>query len=335
MFREAQESAAVVERQHRLNAGALRQLGERLRRDPPRAVVTLARGSSDHAATFARYLIERRARVLTSSLSPSIASIYNATPTLTGTVALAISQSGRSPDLLIAAEQARQMGAFVVAFVNDENAPLAGLADVALPLAAGREQSVAASKSFIATLAATLDLLTSWTEDRSLEAALSTLPDKLDRAWEADWTPAVEALQAVDNAYVVARGHGLGVAQEAALKLKETCGLHAEGFSGAELRHGPMALVRRDFPVVMFAQGDETLPSMSDLAAAMSARGASVISSGIADAAGIRLPTIPTDPLIAPIVQVASFYRAANALALARGFDPDRPANLSKITETR
>ena len=335
MFREAQESAEVVERQRRRNAVAVARLGGRLRRHPPRAVVTLARGSSDHAATFARYLIERRARVLTSSLSPSIASIYSATPALNGTLALAISQSGRSPDLLMAAEQARDRGAFLVALVNDEDSPLAALADVTLPLAAGREQSVAASKSFIASLAAILDLLASWTEDAALDAALSTLPKRLERAWIADWSPAVEALEQAENAFVVARGHGLGVAQEAALKLKETCALHAEAFSGAELRHGPMALLRPGFPVLVFAQSDETLTSMSELAAAAAERGASVISSGIAGAPGVALPTATAGPLIAPVLQVASFYRMANALAVARGLDPDRPPHLSKITETR
>src|SRR2546430_11256778 len=165
MFREAGEAAEVVRRQRSRNAAVIRKLGERLRSHRPRAVVTLARGSSDHAATFARYLIERSAGVLTSSLSPSIASSYGATPDLAGTVALAISQSGRSPDLLTAAEQARVKGAFLVAMVNDEESPLAATADLTIPLAAGPERSVAASKSFIATLAAILDLLAGWTED--------------------------------------------------------------------------------------------------------------------------------------------------------------------------
>src|SRR5438105_13197565 len=135
MFREAGEAAEVVRRQCSRNAAEIRNLGERLRSRRPRAVVTLARGSSDHAATFARYLIERRAGVLTSSLSPSIASIYGATPDLTGMVALAISQSGRSPDLLTAAEGARDAGALLVAIVNDEESPLGATADLTIPLA--------------------------------------------------------------------------------------------------------------------------------------------------------------------------------------------------------
>ena len=334
MLREAGEAAAVVRSQRSRNAAVISELGAQLRSDRPRAIVTLARGSSDHAATFARYLIERRAGVLTSSLSPSIASIYDATPDLTGMMALAISQSGRSPDLLTAAEQAREKGAFLVAMVNEEESPLAAIADATIPLAAGPERSVAASKSFIASLAAILDLLAAWTEDPAIDSALSGLPEQLERAWTLNWTPAVNPLMNPGNLYVVGRGHGFAIAQEAALKLKETCGLHAEAFSAAEVRHGPMALLRPRFPVLLFAQPDQTLEGVADLAAAADARGAAVISAGLANAAGIRLPVIPADPLIAPILQIASFYRLANALALALGLDPDRPPHLAKITET-
>jgi glucosamine--fructose-6-phosphate aminotransferase (isomerizing) len=335
MLREAGEAAEVVRRQRARNAGVMRELGERLRSARPRAIVTLARGSSDHAATFARYLIERRAGVLTSSLSPSIASIYGATPDLTGMVVLAISQSGRSPDLLTAAKQARSKGAFLVAIVNDEQSPLADIADLVIPLAAGRECSVAASKSFIASLAVIVDLLAAWTEDASIGAALASLPEQLDRAWALDWTPALAELTSARDMYVVGRGHGFAVAQEAALKLKETCGLHAEAFSGAEIRHGPMALVRPGFPVLVFAQGDESFAGAADNAVDLNARGANLLSAGIARAPGVELPVIGADPLIAPILQIASFYRLANSLAIARGFDPDRPPHLSKVTETR
>jgi glucosamine--fructose-6-phosphate aminotransferase (isomerizing) len=161
------------------------------------------------------------------------------------------------------------------------------------------------------------------------------LPEKIEAAWEADWSPVLDVLGGAQDMYVVARGHGLATAQEAALKLKETCRLHAEAYSGAEVLHGPMALLRPAFPVLLFAQGDETLESMRTLAARMTAQGASVISAGLAAGVGMELPLIPADPLTAPILEIASFYRLANALALARGFDPDRPPHLAKITETR
>ena len=334
MFAEAAEAPEVVRRQRVRNWDVIARLSERLRENPPRAIVTLARGSSDHAATFARYLIETRAGVLTSSSSPSVGSIYDATPDLRGAVLLAISQSGKSPDLLAAASQARGSGAFLIAMVNEEESPLAAMADTLIPLAAGAERSVAASKSFIAALAATLDLLASWTRNPDIERALSTLPDKLAEAWALDWSGALPALSNATAMYVVGRGHGLGIAQEAALKLKETSGIHAEAFSAAEVRHGPLAVVRDGLPVVLFGQADESLDSVAALAHDFAARGAHVISAGVPDAPGIALPIVPSDPLVAPVLQIASFYRLANALAVARGRNPDRPPHLSKVTET-
>ena len=334
MFAEAQEASAVVGRQRERNADVIAKLASRLRTHKPRAVVTLARGSSDHAATFARYLIETRGHVLTSSVSPSIASIYDAMPDLSGTVALAISQSGRSPDLVNAATQAIESGATVVAIVNDEDSPLAAVANLVVPLCAGRERGVAATKSFIASLAAMLDLLGAWTEDSAIDAAVSALPAQLAEAWSLDWSAALRVLTGASAMYVVGRGHGLGIAQEAALKLKETCGIHAEAFSAAEVRHGPMAIVGNGFPVLLFGQADESLAGVAELAREFATRGAQVISAGVPNAPGIQLRTIEADPLTVPVLEIASFYRVANALALARGRDPDRPPHLTKVTET-
>lgn len=334
MFREAGEASDVVRAQRSWNAGIVRELAERLRSSPPRAVVTLARGSSDHAATFARYLIETRAGVLTSSASPSVGSIYDATPDLSGAMVLVISQSGRSPDLLAAARQASERGALLVAMVNDEDSPLAAMVDVLIPLCAGVERSVAATKSFIASLAATLDLTAAWTGEPDIEQALATLPAKLSEAWALDWSSALPELRKASAMYVVGRGHALGVVQEAALKLKETCGIQAEGFSAAEVRHGPMAVVREGFPVLLFGQEDESLDSVADLAREFADRGANVISAGVPGAPGIRLPVVKADSLVAPILQIESFYRLANMMAVARGLDPDRPQHLTKVTET-
>ena len=334
MFREAAEAPAIVRVQRQRNAETMGDLAERLRKSKPRAVVTLARGSSDHAATFARYLIETRVGVLTSSASPSVGSIYDSTLDLAGTVVLAISQSGRSPDLLATAKQASAQGALLVAMVNEEESPLAAMANVVIPLSAGTERSVAATKSFIASLAATVHLLAAWTEDLGAEAALSELPEKLAEAWQLDWTAALPELGAVTSMFVIGRGHALGVVQEAALKLKETCAIQAEGLSAAEVRHGPMAVVREDYPVLLFGQADESLESVSSLATEFASRGARVISAGVVGAPGTVLPVVPADPLIAPILQIVSFYRLANAVALSRGLDPDRPAHLTKVTET-
>jgi len=334
MYGEAAEAPAVVRAQLEANAGRVARLGERLRSSPPRAVVTIARGSSDHAATFARYLIETRLSVLTSSAAPSVSSVYDVAPDLAGTVVLAISQSGASPDLLSAVSRARSGGARVVALVNAESSPLAQLADDLLPLGAGPELSVAATKSYIASLAAIVHLTAAWTQDAVLAAALAAAPGLLARAFELDWSAAVEHLTSANNLYVIGRGLGLGVAQEAALKFKETCGLHAEALSAAELRHGPMALVRARFPLLIFAQNDASRPGITQLAAELAAQGADVLLAGAEAAHATVLPSLAAHPVIEPLLFAQSFYRMANALSLARGRDPDRPPHLSKVTET-
>src|SRR5215472_9535959 len=203
MFHEAAQAPAVVRAQLTANAARVAQLAERLRHSPPRAVVTCARGSSDHAATFARYLIETRLGVLTSSAAPSVSSVYDAAPDLAGTVMLAISQSGASPDLLAVVTRARAAGARIVALVNAPASPLAQLAHDLIPLHAAPERSVAATKSFIASLSAIVHLVASWSVDAALEAALMQSPQLLRRAWELDWSGALPQLLAANNLYVV------------------------------------------------------------------------------------------------------------------------------------
>jgi glucosamine--fructose-6-phosphate aminotransferase (isomerizing) len=334
MYREAAQAPQAVREQLQANAARVARLAARLRQAPPRAVVTCARGSSDHAATFARYLIETRLGLLTSSAAPSVSSVYDARPDLAGAVMLAISQSGASPDLLAAVSSARAAGAHIVALVNAEDSPLAQLADELIPLCAGLERSVAATKSYIASLAAIVHLVASWSRDVQLAAALQQAPERLERAWQLDWSAAVTRLTPANNLYVIGRGLGLGVAQEAALKLKETCGLHAEAVSAAELRHGPMALVRTGFPLLIFTQNDESRSGVTQLAAELAAQGADVLLAGADAARATILPTEGAHPVIEPLLFAQSFYRMANALSLARGGDPDRPPHLHKVTET-
>jgi glucosamine--fructose-6-phosphate aminotransferase (isomerizing) len=331
MFQEAADAAAVVARQFARNAVVVEQLGEALRRDPPPFVVTCARGSSDHAATYAKYLLETQLGVVTASASPSVGSVYVAKQNVRGALYLVISQSGKSPDLLRNAEAAREGGARVVALVNAEDSPLAQLADIVLPLSAGQERSVAATKSYIASLAAILQLAACWKNEAPMRDALQALPDALAEAWRADWSSLTDGLEDVRNLFVLGRGLGLAPAQEAALKFKETCGLHAEAYSSAEVRHGPMALVGPGFPVLAFAQPDETEAGTLAMADEFRARGAKVwVATEGGDLPLVRAP----HPACAPLLTIQSFYRAINALALRRGHNPDLPPHLNKVTET-
>jgi glucosamine--fructose-6-phosphate aminotransferase (isomerizing) len=241
-----------------------------------------------------------------------------------------------SPDLLRLAEAARSGGALTVALVNDVASPLAAICETTLPLHAGAERSVAATKSWICSLAAILQLAAHWAEDRQLLDALERLPDALRRAAAADWSAAAGRLSGAEHLYVVGRGIGLGLAQEAALKLKETCARHAEALSAAELMHGPLTLAGPEFPVLVFSQPDEAYQSVADLIAALTARGVPVISAGPAPGgASLGLPCEASlNPFVTPLALIQSFYPLLDEVARRRGRDPDRPPHLQKVTET-
>jgi len=336
MFAEAAETADVVERQFVRNADVLSALGADLRNNPPPFVVTCARGSSDHAATYAKYLFETQLGIVTASASPSVGSVYAAAQKLHGALYVVISQSGKSPDLLRNAQAAKEAGARVVALVNVEDSPLALMADTVVPLHAGSERSVAATKSYLASLAAILQLAACWKDEAALHEAVAGLPATLRQAWQSDWSTLTDGLVPAHNLFVLGRGLGLAAAQEAALKFKETCGLHAEAYSSAEVKHGPMALVGPGFPVLAFAQPDETEAGTIVLAEEFRARGAQVWLAAVhAGTHANDLPLVaPPHPACAPLITIQSFYRAINALAQRRGHDPDVPPHLNKVTET-
>lgn len=333
MYAEAGDAANAVRRFLDLNAPAIARLAERLRRHPPKFVTTCARGSSDFAATYAKYLVETLIGVPTSSAAPSVASLFRASVQAEDCLCLAISQSGRSPDLLRTVEAYRNSGAYVVALVNDAASPLASLADDLLPLHAGPELSVAATKSYIVSLLGVAALVAAWAGDTDLGNGVRALPDRLGEAFAHEWPAAQDLLRHATNLFVLSRGYGLAVAQEAALKLKETCGLHAEAFSTAEVRHGPMAIVGPGFPVLAFATSDAAGDDVRDVVREFRARGANVeILSAAKTSSSSSAEHI--HPALEPILQVQSFYRLVNALSVARGFDPDKPPHLNKITRT-
>jgi len=335
MERETREAPAVVQRLLRENRDACESLGRRLKDTPPAYAVTCARGSSDHAATYTQYLIEMHLGLPTASWPPSITSVYKTRPRMNGALFLAISQSGRSPDLVGSANAARGAGAFVVSLTNQDASPLAEASDICLPLHAGEERSVAATKTFIASCAGALQVIAHWTGAAELQATLDRLPQALVQALDRDWGAGVETFAAAENALVVARGHCLGIAQEAALKFKETGRLHAEAFSAAEVQHGPMALVRKSFPVLALVQDDATGPGTRSVIADLRAMGATVFSAeqGVPETGRLPLPD-GLDSTTAPIAMVQSFYLLAEKVARARGLDPDHPPHLRKVTET-
>jgi glutamine---fructose-6-phosphate transaminase (isomerizing) len=337
MAAEIAETGAVVRRQLAANSASTAKAAADLRARKPKFVATVARGSSDHAALYLKHVIELRLGLACASLGPSIASLYHAPLKLEGAVAIAISQSGRSPDILAMQRAARHQGALSVALVNDEDSPLAREVDALLPLRAGLERSVAATKSMIAALTAGVSLAAHWSDDDELLAALQNLPSVLDASSAAPpATEAIATLTAASSLFVIGRGATFAVAAEAALKLKETSAIHAEAFSSAEVLHGPAGIIGRGFPVLGFAPADAARPGFFETLERLAAFGAAPLLVDIEPHK--RWPTLVSldggHPLLTPIAALHAFYRVAEATARQRGRDPDQPPHLKKVTET-
>jgi len=335
MRREILEIPEAAARLLDASDGALAAAARQLRELSPRVLTTVARGSSDHAASFLKYATELSAGVPVASLGPSIASIYGVKLRLQGAACLTISQSGKSPDIVAMAEAARAGGALTIAITNTKGSPLAEASDHAIDILAGEEKSVAATKSFVNSAVAGLMLLAYCIDDKELLGALRRLPEHLRKAIDCDWMPIAGALTGENSLFILGRGPSAAIANEAALKFKETCAMHAEAYSAAEVMHGPLALVGPGFPVVALAARDASEPSMAETADLMSGKGASAfITSALAKKAE-RLPHAATGhPLTDPLTLIVSFYAFVEAFARQRGLNPDQPPNLRKVTET-
>jgi glutamine---fructose-6-phosphate transaminase (isomerizing) len=329
---EALDSPDVVERLCNEAWPLLRETASRLR-EPPRYVVINARGSSGNAGLFAKYLIESECNVFVGHCAQSSVTAYGARIPMRGVLFLSISQSGQSADLVQSAIAARRDGALTVAIVNDARSPLAGASEIVLPMMAGTEASTAASKSFVASLAIILGLVAAWRGEPDHEETFRRLPAMLFEASTQAVRDFESALAAVPHRFVIGRGFGYALAEEAALKFKEVCGLNAEGFSAAEVRHGPIALANRSLGVLAFDQRDATSPSIREALAVATANGASPILIEPPPARGPESAR-PFDAAARAIALTLSFYRHVESLARRIGRDPDRPDLITKITTT-
>ncbi len=299
--------------------------------------LTVARGSSDNAATYFGYLVLVHTKLPVASIPPSVATLYHRRPRGAGRVAVGVSQSGSSPDVVAALEALRGGGALTLAVTNDEASPLARAADLTVALGCGREVSVAATKTFTASLVALAALALRWGERRELVAALERVPEACARALDVDVLDASHVLARAPDAFVLGRGFGTGIASEGALKLKEVARVRAEGMSAAEFLHGPLASVEPGTPVVVLVPSDEAARTPTlEVARRIGAAGAKLILVGGAsekDAiiinAGSELPGE-----LAPIPQAIALQRLAVATARARGVDPDAARNVAKVTRT-
>lgn len=330
MAKEAAEAPEAVARFLNRNAKTLSAIGAMLRMNPPPLIITSARGSSDHAAGYFKYLTEIQTGVPCCSIGASVVSVYGAELQVRGGLCLTVSQSGKSPDIVALQNAARKAGALTVAIVNVEDSPVAHAADICLPLYAGLELSVAATKSFIVSLVAGAAIIAHWRDDNEMLRSISTLPYHLVKASVIDWPEVIGIAKDSGSLYVLGRGPTLPIAAETALKLKETCAIHAEAYSIAEVMHGPLELLGRGYPVLAYSPEDKSRMSSMEALAKLRNTGAHVL---VAEQGGLPFERTGNS-LLDPISLIQTAYRFVEATAQAKGRDPDRPRLLKKVTET-
>ncbi len=334
MRREILEIPGAVDRLLTQGGDAIAQAADTARQIDPRYLLSVARGSSDHACTYLKYASELILKRPMASVGPSVSSIYDVALQAEGALCISISQSGQSPDIARMTEVLGKTGGFTVAITNDSTSRLAGIADTTLPIHAGPELSVAATKTFVTSLVAGLWLIAEIKKDAALIAAIMTLPERLEAATQCDWSAAAEAVDG-RSLFTLGRGPSWAISNEAALKFKETCLIHAESYSSAEVLHGPVSIVEQDFPVIAFAAADAAEDSVAQTADAMAAKGARVFALSDKVNTATRLPYVRTDHwLTDPIAAIVSFYGMVETVAVQRGINPDTPRHLNKVTET-
>jgi glucosamine--fructose-6-phosphate aminotransferase (isomerizing) len=336
---EILEQPDAARRQLASSAAAIEGLVERLRAKPVASVVIAARGTSDHAAIYAQYVLGVRNGMFAGLATPSVVSVYGAELDVHDALVIGISQSGESPDIVAVVEAARRQGAPTLAVTNDPTSPLAATSEFVIDLAAGPELAVAATKTYTTSLLAIARL--SGALAGEAQTSLAGIPDALAAATTAE--PQVEAivrdLASIDRCVVVGRGFEYATAREWALKLKELAQVFADPYSAADFLHGPIALVQPGIPVLVLAPEGAAAAGQAQLLRDLRGRGIdTLVVSDVAEtrALGRWSIAIPADvpEWLRPIVSIVPAQLFAYHLTLARGLDPDAPRNLSKVTRT-
>jgi glutamine---fructose-6-phosphate transaminase (isomerizing) len=320
---------------------AVSEAAERLRDQDPRLVLTLARGSSDNAVTFFGYLAGRYLGLPLASLPPSLLTVYGSSMKAGGTLAVGVSQSGESSDVVEGLGALKAAGALTVAVSNDPKSALAELADLSLDQGAGPESAVAASKTFTSQMMLLALLVARWSGDGELLEALTAVPERMRALLDDSKSIERAALRLThaEHAYVLGRGFSYGPAQELALKLKETSYLHAEAFSSAEFQHGPIAAVDPRYPVILLATQDGSLESNLTVARRLCELEADLtVMSGAKSLQAGASALVPLPEGLHPAIEAFLLVLAGQLLALhlaqSKQLDPDKPRHLRKVTKT-
>nr|WP_136251621.1 SIS domain-containing protein [Ningiella ruwaisensis] len=326
MRAEALSAPEVIAKQLTSNATVCRRVANDICAFDPEFVYIIGRGSSDHAGVFAKYLIEVELGIAVSSAAPSVFSIFKQRINLKRALVLVISQSGASPDIIEQTKAAKEAGAFTVGLINTPNSPLSAVVAAEICLHAGSEKAVAATKSYLATLSAALQLIAYWKEDKKLLEALAALPNAMLQAQKGEAKLRLEHVKNLSHCIVLGRGFGFAISKEIALKLKEVCSIHAEAFSSAEFLHGPVALANKPLCVLDVAVEDESFESHNGVLSDLRSRGLKPHA--------IHLRNCELHYRLLPLLTMQRFYLDIEHLAIQMGFDPDSPAGLNKVTKT-
>lgn len=335
MKKEILETASVLRQQ--ADNHHITELREYYSHHIPSVLLTLARGTSDHAAEYLSYLLMRYRGMVCASLPLSLNSLYHAQWKNLNALALAISQSGGSQDLVDSVKGIQHAGIPVLSILNTVPSPVAEVSEKVFALNAGVEQALAATKSFVATISAGLRIFASWFDNAGdFITPLNALPEKIEQAQTLDWSKALDMLKDAQRLYVVGRGAGLAIAKEAALKCKETCLMQGEAFSGAEVQHGPMALMNPEQIVLIFAPKDESQKGLVELAKRFKDMGAKVLLATDDSVKGRDLSLLDAGhPMLQGLTTIQTFYTMIEQLSVVRGVDTDNPPHLKKVTVTR
>jgi glucosamine--fructose-6-phosphate aminotransferase (isomerizing) len=342
LFAEILQQPAVLSRLVTQRRAAAFDAAARVRAFDPEWMVIAARGTSDNAARYAQILFGVRHRLTVALAVPSLCTIYDSAPRMRRALVIGISQSGRSPDVISVIAAGRQQGALTLAITNDPGSPLAAAAELCLPIEAGEERAVAATKTYTATLAALAMLSAAWIDDRESWGQLHALPAAVEGALAAagDAEEAAHRLRGAERFLVLGRGYQYATAHEVALKMKETADVLAEPFSFADLMHGPVALVKPGLAAVLVAPRGRADADAERTATLLEERGSAAVvltdRPELARRGVARLPAPPEVPeWLSPIPAVVPGQLFAHALAQARGLNPDQPRGLQKVTLTR
>jgi glucosamine--fructose-6-phosphate aminotransferase (isomerizing) len=341
MEKEIRESPVALRRFLARQWGAVGAAADAIRARKPKFVILVARGTSDNAGTYARYLIEKEWGLPVSLSAPSIMTLYGSRVDYGRTLVLGISQSGDGPDVCRIIHEARAQGALTIGFTNHLKSRLAKEAEIPIGLEAGAEKSVAATKTYTAELMALYALVLRVARGPKVRKTLSGLPRLVEegcRLSRAVWASSYRFLH-LNSCVVVGRGFHYGLAQEAALKLKECAQVMAHAYSTADFHHGPKTLAGKDFPVILLAPAGPTLGGTMELLDELNERQALVVAFSplrrVLNKATLPIETPQGPEETSPLGMAPMLQTLALAVATAKGLDPDKPPFLKKVTRTR